>query len=77
MTPEFPLSSDNALRLFEKNLNDYEKQEISEFSGKIYYLGQHCNNKVKGHVIKMVANTNVKVTSKDRRNSTVSNSKNC
>lgn len=40
--PEFPLTSEEALTFYGKHLNDYEKQEILDYSGKIYYLGQNC-----------------------------------
>lgn len=56
--PEFPLTSEEALTHYSSVLNDYEKQEIMDYNKKIYYLGQNCKSKVKGHVIKMVPNTN-------------------
>ena len=72
--PEFPLTAEEALNRHSNMLNDYEKQEIAEYSKKIYYLGQNCKSKVKGHVIKMVPNTNPPKprSSKDRRSSQAS-----
>ena len=32
-------------------LNDFEKQEIFNFDKEIYYVGQDCKRKIKGHVI--------------------------
>ena len=55
--PEFPLSAEEALTHYSTYLNEFEKQEIHDYSKKIYYMGQNCKNKVKGHVIKMVPNT--------------------
>lgn len=40
-------------------MNEYEKQEIQNYDGQIYYLGQNCKNKLKGHAIKLVSNTAV------------------
>ena len=34
-----------------------EDQEIMKYDGEIYYVGQNCENKTKGHVIKMVNQT--------------------
>ena len=69
--PEFPLTSQEALNYFADHLNDFEKQEILDFSGKIFYLGQNCKQKVKGHAIKMVQNTASNIqpqhSGKDRR----------
>lgn len=70
--PELPLTADEAIKYYGRYLNDYEKQEIQAFSGDVYYLGQNCRSKVKGHVIKMVANTNSKINN-DRRSSLISN----
>ena len=38
----FPLTAEDALLHYSDNLNEYEKQEVHDFSGKIYYLGQRC-----------------------------------
>lgn len=73
-TPDFPLTSEEALTHFSSYLNDYEKQEILDYSGEIYYMGQHCKNKVKGHIKKMAKSADIpnNRSGKDRRNSTLS-----
>jgi hypothetical protein len=52
MAPDFPMSAEDAKKHFK--LNDFEMQEINEYDKKIYYAGQKCNTKVKGHPIKFV-----------------------
>lgn len=50
--PEFPMTSDDAKKHFK--LTDFEKVEIDFYNKKIYYAGQKCNSKVKGHPVKYV-----------------------
>lgn len=35
-------------------LTEFEIQEIVKYDKEIYYVGQNCKTKVKGHPIKMV-----------------------
>ena len=53
---EFPLSMAGALIHYKDYLNDYEKQEIKDYDNQIYYVGQNCKTKIKGHVKKYVTN---------------------
>ena len=53
---EYPLSAAEAQVHFKECLNDFENQEIKAYDKKIYYLGQNCKGKIKGHVIKYVTN---------------------
>ena len=48
--PSYPLSASDAISMFDC-LNDFEKQEIFSFDKEIYYVGQDCKRKIKGHVI--------------------------
>lgn len=51
-TIKYPISANDAIKIFGNvYLNDYEKQEINKFDGEIYYLGENCKRKIKGHVI--------------------------
>lgn len=50
--PPFPLSADDAIKWFGSYLNDFEKLEMQAFSHEIYYLGQNCRKKIRGHLIK-------------------------
>jgi predicted metal-dependent phosphoesterase TrpH len=72
-TPSFPMSSDNAKNHFK--LNDFETQEIDSFDMAIYYAGQKCNTKVKGHPIKYVTISNNQPVMDHRKNLTRKNSK--
>lgn len=47
--PHYPMAADLAIQYFSNVLNDYEKQEIYKFDKHIYYLGQNCKKKIKGH----------------------------
>jgi len=47
----YPLSGEDAIRNLGSYLNEYEKQEILKFDKEIYYVGQNCKRKIKGHVI--------------------------
>jgi len=51
--PEFPMSSEDAIKLFK--LNDFEIQESKQFDKRIYYAGQLCKTKIRSHPVKMVA----------------------
>lgn len=48
----FPLNDSDAIKYFGHILNDFEKQEVAEFSNEIYYLGQNCRKKIKGHLLR-------------------------
>ena len=49
---KYPLSAQDAIKKFGQDvLNDYETQEILNFDNEIYYLGQNCKKKIKGHII--------------------------
>lgn len=50
--PIFPLTAGDAINHFGTILNEFEKLEIQSFSNEIYYLGQNCKKKIKGHIIK-------------------------
>lgn len=50
--PIFPLNAADAVKHFGNILNEFEKLEIQSFSNEIYYLGQNCKKKIKGHIIK-------------------------
>lgn len=54
---KYPLSVEEAKRHFKDFINDFEHQEIMKYDGEIYYVGQNCENKTKGNVIKMVNQT--------------------
>ena len=45
------MSTQDATLHFADKLTDYEKQEIGKFDKHIYYLGQNCKKKIKGHII--------------------------
>ena len=47
---EYPMSAEDAMILHNDLLNEYERQEIQKFDNHIYYLGQNCKRKIKGHV---------------------------
>ena len=49
--PEYPLTSLEAEQIY--SLNDFELQEIKKYNKEIYYAGQNCKNKIRGHPIKM------------------------
>lgn len=48
---QYPLSSEDAIHHFSEYLNDYELQEIQNFDGQIYYVGQNCKRKIKGYLV--------------------------
>lgn len=50
----YPITAAQALKKFRSSLNDFEVQEVTKFDGAIYYCGQLCRDKIRGHVIKMV-----------------------
>lgn len=56
-TLDYPISASDALKHLRKYLNDHEKQEISKYDNEIYYVGQNCEKKIKGHVIKFVSDS--------------------
>lgn len=47
--PHYPMGAEKAIQYFSNVLNDYEKQEIYKFDKHIYYVGQNCKKKIKGH----------------------------
>lgn len=51
--PQYPLSAKDAIKHFGNILNDYERQEMHMFDNEIYYLGQNCKRKIKGHVLNL------------------------
>jgi hypothetical protein len=50
--PELPMTAAEAIQHF--TLTEFEVQEIVKYDKQIYYVGQNCKTKVKGHPIKMV-----------------------
>ena len=49
---EWPMSALDAIRQF--TLTEFENQEIQNYDNSIYYTGNKCKSKIKGHPIKMV-----------------------
>lgn len=46
-----PMSWDAALKHHGECITDYERQEMLKYDGAIYYVGQNCRRKIKGHVL--------------------------
>ena len=46
-----PMSWDAALKQNGECITDYERQEMLKYDGDIYYVGQNCRRKIKGHVL--------------------------
>lgn len=55
-TPDYPMTVEDAKRHFK--LTDFELQEIENYDRQIYYAGQKCTTKIKGHPIKFVTISN-------------------